>query len=193
MTRRTRYLGVVLCLLFAAIVAGCPGDRVSRSTGEAVDDSLLANKVTLVLYSDKQVSGRQIAVEASQGVVQLSGVMASTAEAQRAVQIAQQVKGVKAIHNRLRVQEGRPEPAPRTSSSSGKTRQYARGRGERRTRMACSAASAQDLTPPLSSLRVREVPHNVSRGEVEDADGAEVDRHGPRAGDRWACGPGPGL
>ena len=59
--------------------------------------------------------------------------------------------------------------------------------------MACGAASAQDLQPPLSSLIVREVPHNVSRVEVEDADGAEVDRHGPRAGARWACGPGVGI
>jgi hypothetical protein len=123
MTRRTRDLGVVLCLLFAAMVAGCPGDLMSRSTTEAVDDSLLANKVTLALYSDKQVSGRGIAVEASQGIVELTGVVASTAEAQRAVQIAQQVTGVKAVRNRLRVQERRQEPAPRTSSSTGRTRQ----------------------------------------------------------------------
>jgi hyperosmotically inducible protein len=96
---------------------------MSRSTEEAVDDSLLANKVTLALYSDKQVSGRQIAVEAAQGVVQLNGIVASTAEAQRAAQIAQQVKGVKEVRNRLRVQEGRPEQAPGASSSSGRTRQ----------------------------------------------------------------------
>jgi hypothetical protein len=121
MTRRVRTLGVVLCLLFAAMVAGCAGDRMSQSTEEAVDDSLLANKVTLALYSDKQVHGRQIAVEAAQGVVQLNGVVASAAEAQRAVQIAQQVKGVKAIRSHLRVQEGRPEPAPRTSSNSWRT------------------------------------------------------------------------
>jgi hypothetical protein len=123
MTRRTRNLGIVLCLLCAAMVAGCPGDRMSQSTTEAVDDSLIANKVTLGLYSDKQVHGRGMRVESAQGVVELTGVVASTAEAQRAVQIAQQVKGVKAVHNRLRVQEGRQEPAPRTSSSTGKTRQ----------------------------------------------------------------------
>ena len=119
MTRRTRNLGVVLCFLFAAMVAGCPGDHMSRSTTEAVDDSLIANKVTLALYSDKQVSGRGIAVEASQGIVELTGVVASAAEAQRAVQITQQVKGVKVVRSRLRVQEGRQEPA----SSTGKTRQ----------------------------------------------------------------------
>jgi osmotically-inducible protein OsmY len=104
MTRRTREFGVVLWLLLAAMLAGCAGDRMSQGTEEAVDDSLLANKVTLALYSDKQVSGRQIAVEASQGVVQLSGVVASPIEAARAVQIAQEVKGVKAVRNHLRVQ-----------------------------------------------------------------------------------------
>jgi hyperosmotically inducible protein len=95
---------------------------MSQSTTEAVDDSLIANKVTLALYSDKQVHGRGMRVESAQGVVELTGVVASTAEAQRAVQIAQQVKGVKAVHNRLRVQEGRQKPAPRTSSSTGQTR-----------------------------------------------------------------------
>ena len=123
MTRRTRDLGMVLCLLCAAMIAGCPGDRMSQSTTEAVDDSLIANKVTLALYSDKQVSGRGIAVEASQGVVELTGVVASTAEAQRAVQTAQQVKGVKAVRSRLWVQERRQEPAPSTSSSTGRPQQ----------------------------------------------------------------------
>ena len=123
MTRSTRDLGVVLCLLCAVMVAGCPGDRMSRNTTEAVDDSLIANKVTLALYSDKQVSGRGIVVEAAHGIVELTGVVASTAEAQRAVQIAQQVKGVKEVRNRLKVQEGRQAPAPHTSSSSGRRRQ----------------------------------------------------------------------
>jgi Flp pilus assembly secretin CpaC len=123
MTGRTRDLGVVFCLLCAAMIAGCPGDRMSQNTTEAVDDSLIANKVTLALYSDRQVNGRGIKVESAQGVVELTGVVGSTAEAQRAEQIAQQVKGVKAVRNRLRVQERRPEPAPRTSSSIGRTRQ----------------------------------------------------------------------
>ena len=86
---------------------------MSQSTTEVVDDSLIANKVTMALYSDTQVHGRGMRVESAQGVVALTGVVASAAEAQRAVQIAQQVKGVKAVHNRLRIPERRPEPAPR--------------------------------------------------------------------------------
>jgi osmotically-inducible protein OsmY len=77
---------------------------MSRSTEEAVDDSLLANKVKLTLYADKQVNGRQITVEASQGVIQLSGAVASLPEAQRAVQLAQGIKGVKEVRNLLTVQ-----------------------------------------------------------------------------------------
>jgi osmotically-inducible protein OsmY len=118
MTRRTRNLGVVLCLLLAAMIAGCAGDRMSRSTEEAVDDNLLANKVKLAFYSDKQVSGRQIEVKASQGVVELNGVVSSTAEAQRAVQIAQQIKGVKEVRSHLQVQEGRHGQAPHASFGS---------------------------------------------------------------------------
>ena len=102
--RRTRDLSMIIGLIFAALVAGCAGDRMSRSTEEAVDDSLLANKVKMALYADKQVSGRQIVVEAAQGVVQLSGIAASSTEAQRAVQIAQGVNGVKEVRNRLTVQ-----------------------------------------------------------------------------------------
>jgi len=101
--RSTRDLSMVICLIFAALVVGCAGDRMSRSTEEAVDDNLLANKVTMALYADKQVRGRQMTVEASQGVIQLSGVAASPAEAQRAVQIAQGIKGVKEVRNRLTV------------------------------------------------------------------------------------------
>jgi hyperosmotically inducible protein len=77
---------------------------MSRSTEEAVDENLLANKVKLALYADKQVRGRQIAVEASQGVIQLSGVVTSLPEAQRAVHLAQSIKGVKEVRNHLTVQ-----------------------------------------------------------------------------------------
>ena len=75
-----------------------------RDPEEAVDDNLLANKVKMALYADKQVRGRQMTVEASQGVIQLRGVAASPTEAQRAVQIAQGIKGVKEVRNRLTVQ-----------------------------------------------------------------------------------------
>ena len=101
--RSTRECSMVIGLLVAALVAGCAGDRMPRSTEEAVEDHLLANKVKLALYADTQLRGRQLTVEAAQGVIQLRGVAASTTEAQRAVQIAQGIKGVKDVRNRLTV------------------------------------------------------------------------------------------
>ena len=101
-------LGVVLGLVCAALVAGCAGDRMSRSTAEAVDDHLLANKVKVALYADKQVRSRQIVVEAAQGVVQLRGIVDSPAERERAVQLAQGITGVKAVREHLTVQGERP-------------------------------------------------------------------------------------
>ena len=157
MTRKTRKLGVLLCLLCAVMLAACPGDRMSQSTTEVVDDSLIANKVTMALYSDKQVHGRGMRVESAQGVVELTGVVASAAEAQRAMQIAQQVKGVKAVHNRLRVQEGRPEPAPRNllelreDTAGSKRDGQSAGHGRR-----AALPGAQGLPSPLSSLILRE-------------------------------------
>ena len=81
---RIHALGVVLGLVCAALVAGCAGDRMSGSTAEGVDDHLLANKVKVALYADKQVRSRQIVVEAAQGVVQLRGIVDSPAERERA-------------------------------------------------------------------------------------------------------------
>ena len=101
--RSTRGLSMVIGLLVAALVAGCVGDRMPRSTEEAVEDHLLANKVKLALYADTQLRGRQLTVEAAHGVIQLRGVAASTTEAQRAVQITQGIKGVKEVRNRLTV------------------------------------------------------------------------------------------
>ena len=102
--RSARDLGVILWLLCAALIAGWRRRPDESEYGRGVDDRLLANKVKVALLSDPQVSGRQIMVEGSQGVIQLRGVVHSPAEAQRAVQVAQQVKGVKEVRNHLTVQ-----------------------------------------------------------------------------------------
>jgi hypothetical protein len=56
MIRRARALSIGICLILAALVASCAGDRMSRSTEEAVDDSLLANKVRSYFKTLTEVS-----------------------------------------------------------------------------------------------------------------------------------------
>jgi hyperosmotically inducible periplasmic protein len=101
MQRRTWYIGLIVCLVGLMAVLGCAGDRTSRSTGQAVDDSVLANKVKMALYSDKVAPGTQIDVEVFKGVVQLSGFVDSPEQAQKAVQIARGIDGVKEVRNGL--------------------------------------------------------------------------------------------
>jgi osmotically-inducible protein OsmY len=101
MQRTAQGIGVSICLVLVMALMGCAGDQTSRSTGQYIDDSTVANKVKIALYADKQVSGRQIQVEVFKGVVQLSGFVDSAAEAQRAVQIAKGIDGVKEVRNSM--------------------------------------------------------------------------------------------
>jgi osmotically-inducible protein OsmY len=95
------YMSLIVCLVGIMAVLGCAGDRTSRSTGQAVDDSVLANKVKVALYADKTVPGTQIEVEVFKGVVQLSGFVDSATQAQKAVQIARGIDGVREVRNSM--------------------------------------------------------------------------------------------
>ena len=101
MQQKTRLMSLVVCLILSVAILGCAGDRTTRSTGQAVDDSAVANKIKMALYADKDVSGTQIEVEVFKGIVQLSGFVDSAAQAQKAVQIAQNTNGVKEVRNSM--------------------------------------------------------------------------------------------
>jgi hyperosmotically inducible protein len=65
-----------------------------RSTGQAIDDTLITTKVKANFAADPQVSALAITVETTNGVVTLSGVVENEAERQRAIQLAQGMEGV---------------------------------------------------------------------------------------------------
>lgn len=95
------YGSIAGCLILLFALLGCAGDRVTRSTGEFVDDSVLANKVKTALYADEDVAGTRIEVEAFKGVVQLSGFVNSPRESSKAMTIARNIKGVKEVRNNM--------------------------------------------------------------------------------------------
>ena len=103
MQQKTRLISLVVCLILSVAIIGCAGDRTTRSTGQAIDDSAVANKVKMALYADKEVNGSQIEVEVFKGVVQLSGFVDSATQAQKAVQIARNTDGVKEVRNSMLV------------------------------------------------------------------------------------------
>jgi osmotically-inducible protein OsmY len=93
-----------LCLAFVAmlvlplIFAAC-----GKTVGETIDDATVTAKVKTALLNDPQVGGLKIDVDTTKGVVTMSGIVKSTAEADRAVQLARQQGGVKDVKSTLQV------------------------------------------------------------------------------------------
>ena len=98
---------VLIAFLVVGLLSlgGCAGDGTAKSTGEYIDDSAITAKVKSEMLADKTVSGMKVNVETFKGTVQLSGFVDSEAEARRAVEIAQSVKGVKTVRNDLVVRQ----------------------------------------------------------------------------------------
>lgn len=77
------------------------GDPVSTKLG----DTVITTKVKAEFAKDKTVSASDIKVETdSSGLVQLSGTAKTQAEADQAVKIAKNVKGVTSVKNDIVVQ-----------------------------------------------------------------------------------------
>jgi hyperosmotically inducible protein len=94
-------LRFVLSLLIIASLTGCAGSKHYESTGEYIDDSVLTTKVKTSILGDSKLKVMQIDVETFKGIVQLSGFVDSQQAAERAVQLARTVKGVKQVNNSL--------------------------------------------------------------------------------------------
>jgi osmotically-inducible protein OsmY len=71
-----------------------------------VDDTTVTAKVKAALLATDGIQATDISVETQQGVVILTGKVADTSQAQRAVEIAQSVEGVRAVDNRLTTSAG---------------------------------------------------------------------------------------
>jgi osmotically-inducible protein OsmY len=65
-----------------------------------IDDAAITTKVKANLLADPQASAFAIGVETDRGVVSLTGIVNSEAERQRAIQIAQDVGGVRRVDAR---------------------------------------------------------------------------------------------
>ena len=80
------------------VTAGC-----SKSVGETIDDATITTRVKTALLNDKDVGGLRIDVDTTLGVVSLSGVVSSQAEADMAVAVARQIGGVKDVRSTLQI------------------------------------------------------------------------------------------
>jgi osmotically-inducible protein OsmY len=98
MKSKTR-IQALFAALFIATAAGCAGSRTQESTGQYFDDAAITTKVKTAIFNDPDLKANEIAVETYKGVVQLSGFVASQSEANRAVEVARGVAGVRSVKN----------------------------------------------------------------------------------------------
>ena len=89
----------VLATSLLVSLAACAPTPTREGTGEYIDDSLITSKVKAAFAADPTVKATQVKVETFKGTVQLSGFVDSRESAEKAVEIARNVKGVKSVKN----------------------------------------------------------------------------------------------
>jgi osmotically-inducible protein OsmY len=90
-----------ICLFLTLFLVGCAATPQRESTGQYIDDSAITAKVKAAIFHDPMLKVFQISVESYKGVVQLSGFVDSERASTKAVEVAESVKGVKAVKNSL--------------------------------------------------------------------------------------------
>jgi osmotically-inducible protein OsmY len=101
LTRRFQY-AIAQSVIAASVLvslSACAPTPTREGTGEYLDDSVITTKVKAAFAEDPVVKATQVKVETFKGTVQLSGFVDSRESAQRAVEIARGVKGVKSVKN----------------------------------------------------------------------------------------------
>ena len=83
--------------------AKAKSERAADKSGEALSDAAITSEVKTKFLAEPGVSGLNINVDTNNGVVTLSGNVKNKAEADKAMTIARDSKGVKRVVNKLRV------------------------------------------------------------------------------------------
>lgn len=84
-------------------LAGCASTEKQDSTGEYIDDAVVTVKVKTAMFNEPTLKSRDISVETFKGKVQLSGLVTSQDDINKAVLIAGNVKGVMSVKNDMHV------------------------------------------------------------------------------------------
>lgn len=101
---------IATTLVIAALIAPAAGyaadtKSVTENVKENVGDAVITTKIKAEFAKDKDVSALKIKVDTDdKGVVTLSGNAKSQAEADKAVTIARDTKGVNSVRNEIKVQ-----------------------------------------------------------------------------------------
>ncbi len=98
-----RFFSVFFLTLTLITAVGCASSHKHEGTGEYIDDSVITTKVKTAILNEPTLSSAEINVETFKGVVQLSGFVNSSADIDKAVEVARSVKGVESVKNDMRL------------------------------------------------------------------------------------------
>jgi len=95
---------VLLAALAGASLAGCASGLPDRAAlANAADDTAITADVQEALARDPRVTESDVDVRTYQGIVRLSGYVASADSVGAAASVARTVKGVRSVRNDLRL------------------------------------------------------------------------------------------
>lgn len=98
--------GLAGCWVVAAGAGGEAGyiaAQEDRTAGETIDDQAIVTSIKTKMLADQEVPGLDINVDSFKGKVTLRGVVKTQREAERAVELARSVSGVKSVDSRIHV------------------------------------------------------------------------------------------
>jgi hypothetical protein len=118
---KTKTLAAMVAMLLAlGLAVGC-----SKTSSNGANDAQIIGEVTTKIQGDAAVQTKAVAIQSSNGVVTLSGQVASDAERNAIASDAAQVEGVKTVVNNLTTAAAAipvpaPTPAPEPAKSSAR-------------------------------------------------------------------------
>lgn len=106
-TLRTLCAAVLVAVSLPVALTACAPSETRRTAGEVVDDASITTRVKAALAADEVAKAHQVDVDTREGVVQLSGFVESQRVADRAVEVARKVSGVKSVKNDMRLRSSK--------------------------------------------------------------------------------------
>jgi hyperosmotically inducible protein len=103
MNKFSKVLSAAFLSVALVSVVACAPTAKKEGTGQYFDNSVITAKVKAALIEDPLTKALEIKVETFKGEVQLSGFVTSQAAANRAVELARGIAGVKSVKNDMRI------------------------------------------------------------------------------------------
>jgi len=104
MKRALQGFTLAVMLGSSLLITGCTTEqRGGRTTGEYIDDKTLSARVRGALNDSAEYKFPDVKVDSMRGTVQLSGFVSTAAQKARAAEIAQNVRGVAKVDNKISV------------------------------------------------------------------------------------------